>query len=526
MLNNRVLILYIILLPINLFADMSFASLYDSYRDFKIMTGESESTSLIYHSYSNDSSSPLEWGEREYSYPLWETSLGTLKYMSPEMFFSYNTSDPYGRNDGAIWQGVGFNMQSNIGIEWDSSYFSIRFNPQFWFTENRDFHTMPTSISRGYGDWWDGTKFDRLQRMGENAVGRFSWGNSDIRFKWKDILTFGISTENIIIGDGKINNILQGKNAEGFPHIDFGTYRPQPIWKLGMVEGKIFWGVLSESEYYDNDSGNDYGWISGLSLAYAPSFVPGLVLGASHQYYKAIAYWRWLDLVTAIPVFNNGNRPSSGDDHDAMWSANFRWRFPSVGFSVYGEFAMNDHSHPAVSPEHTSAFTIGGTQVLTFPFFRKGRFLLTLEHTNLGQTRTSQVRAAGPWYRHGWSGWEQGYVNKGQLVGASIGPGSNSQYVDIAYYYGKGVVGFDFMRICYDNDYYYNVIVKQPGRKEREEIATGQNVELEYGLRGLYFLGPWNLYGKFNLIYAYNHNWNYRDGKFRVHGEFGFSFQY
>jgi len=47
----------------------------------------------------------------------------------------------------------------------------------------------------------------------------------------------------------------------------------------------------------------------------------------------------------------------------------------------------------------------------------------------------------------------QGYTNQGQLLGASIGPGSNSQTINFSWNKGFNMIGIYFERITNNNDF-------------------------------------------------------------------------
>ena len=323
--KRKITILFFLLIPLFLLsADMSFKDMYADYLFLEELSGNHESTSIMYHSYSADAGrTELDgWSDRQYSYTLVDTSLGSLRYMAPETFFSYNSHRDFGFNDGALWQGKGFNNVTSVGIEWMNDWYSIRLYPEFWWAQNSAYDIVATSNSSGWGDPWSGTLYDSLQRQGDQFIYNFDWGESDLRFYWQDYLTLGFTTEEVKIGSGRKNNILLGNNAGGFPHFDLGTYRPQDIWVLGEFEARFFWGTLNESEYYNDDPDNDQAWFSGMTVGYAPSFIPGLTLGATHLYYKPLQYWNALDLIAAIPVFSS-NKPGDDDDEDGMISLDF-----------------------------------------------------------------------------------------------------------------------------------------------------------------------------------------------------------
>ena len=53
----------------------------------------------------------------------------------------------------------------------------------------------------------------------------------------------------------------------------------------------------------------------------------------------------------------------------------------------------------------------------------------------------------------------QGYTNQAQLMGASIGPGSNSQNLNISLNAGYNKIGFFAERVVYNNDFYHYVYI-------------------------------------------------------------------
>jgi hypothetical protein len=49
---------------------------------------------------------------------------------------------------------------------------------------------------------------------------------------------------------------------------------------------------------------------------------------------------------------------------------------------------------------------------------------------------------------------KQGYTNEGQIIGASIGPGSNSQTINMSYHYKYNHIGIMVERISQNNDFF------------------------------------------------------------------------
>lgn len=75
--------------------------------------------------------------------------------------------------------------------------------------------------------------------------------------------------------------MLGSNNAGTYPKIDAGLRKtnitlPYLGWNLGTIEGRIWLGYLTESDYFDNDSSNDHRQLTGFSIAYSPSIFPEL----------------------------------------------------------------------------------------------------------------------------------------------------------------------------------------------------------------------------------------------------------
>lgn len=474
-----VYVLIFIMINFPIYANLSF---YSKTKDYHINDSIEDSISInnsVFSSFSTDMliSSSLK---DKLSKKIIEGKIGSIYIYNPEMFLTINSDVPHSYNDGSFWQGKGTNSKMSFGVEFSNEVVSLRLLPEFWVAQNNDFETITTESSSGYGDYW--TEFDNLQRFGDKTYTELSFGQSDLRFTYNDILTLGLSTENIKLGPGKINNIILGSQGAGFPHVDFGTVGLIPFFSLGSFEFRTLYGVLTESDYFDEDSSNDHAWYSGTSLGLNPKIFPNLTLGLNHYYTKPLDDLDRLDAIRHIPGIDKSN--SGVDAKDVMISFTFNYFLPVVDFHLYGELARND-SFTSINdlwrqPEHTTGYTIGlSKQIYTFD--NSSKLVFSAEHTDLGQTRTYEVRPAGSWYRHAWAGWTQGYTNNGQLLGSSIGPGSNSQWAELSYVCDTFMVNFSFQRIAHDKDYYY-LLMSTSG-----DDNIRQYTEAIIGLEYLYF---------------------------------------
>ena len=62
-----------------------------------------------------------------------------LKIFGPEWFNSYNSATPFGQNDGALWQGKGYNTSFTTGVRLDGYGFEATLKPYIVFSQNLPF---------------------------------------------------------------------------------------------------------------------------------------------------------------------------------------------------------------------------------------------------------------------------------------------------------------------------------------------------------------------------------------------------
>jgi hypothetical protein len=79
-------------------------------------------------------------------------------------------------------------------------------------------------------------------------------------------------------------------------------------------------------------------------------------------------------------------------------------------------------------------------------------FLFSWEWTQMEQTASRLVRMQGLGMSIGWT--YDGYTNEGEVLGASIGPGSNSHYFALSRIRDKEKLGIALEIIDQDNDFY------------------------------------------------------------------------
>ena len=401
------------------------------------------------------------WFSKEFFHGL------KLKIFGPEWFNSYNTAAPYGQNDGALWQGRGYNTSFTTGIRLEGYGFEATFKPQFCFSQNLEFDYVTPNYENEedlyknkaglYGYY--GVRFiDAPQRFGDKSFFTFDWGDSEIRYSWKT-LTIGFGTQSIWLGPAQINPIIHSNNAPTYPKIDVGLRKTEiniPWWDLylGDLEFRCWAGKLSESDYFDIDESNNNNLISAFSINWAlPWIFEGLTIGINRT---MLSKWNKISPYTLFGIYIPWMSYIAGEDEsDQRASITLDYLIPNAGFEIYFEWARNDFS-PNINyiiryPFHTQALSLGMKKQFELSSNLQLQILFELTHLECSQDYDRLIAWYSSFYSH--HKITQGYTNKGQWLGAGIGTGGNSQYLGIRLLYQKGFIEFFIQRRNPDLDY-------------------------------------------------------------------------
>ena len=377
-----------------------------------------------------------------------------VKVYGPEWFGSYNSNVPYGQNDGALWQGKGFNTSLTTGIRIEGYGFELTFKPQLSWSQNTSYE-YPAGVVNPYNYWDSGV--DLVQRYGDKSFFTFDAGDSEVRYTWHKF-TFGFGTQSPWLGTAYLNPMLGSNNAPGFLKFDIGLRKTEIIipffnskqLNLGFIEGRIWTGQLKESSYFDNNPDNDKRMVNGLSASYSPSFIPGFTIGLNRVFMTS---WRKDNLKYILRLFTlsrSNALSSSGNDEDQKFSIFAEWNFSKVGFTVYGEFGRDDFSYDEESyPFHTAIYTIGAKQFIPLPCNLMSELNIEFNFFEMSQDFQFQWGYLG-YYSHG--SIAQGYTNNGQIIGAGTGSFGNSLLIQYKVYYPKGYTLFRFHRHSPNNN--------------------------------------------------------------------------
>lgn len=528
---KQLLVIIFIFTSSFIYCDWSFHSEDSEWNYYRELKGEKEDRHMFYN-------------------PLIETSYNKGFQIAPvSTLGSFNSTYANGINDGAPWQGRGFNGRFEAGLHYSNSWLSIDLLPEFWVAQNSDFDTMETPLSSGWGDYYKVydqenqtyifQPFDSLQRYGDELYYEFDFGQSHIEANYKELIELSLSTRNFSYGSAKYNPIIVSKHSKAIPNLNFGTYDKLES-PIGNIEFKMTYGIMKESDFYDNGSPDENAFLSSLTLGYEPWFIPGLSLGVNTLYYRPYKNAELNDLFGPINIITSAitsggkggatGAHSGSDDTDQFASVVADWKAPGTNFHIFMEWGRNDFNggleNMLTTPEHSQAFSIGASYLLEYGI---GDFLLSVEFTELKQERDHVYRPAGPWYRHGWGeSWHQGFVNNGQIMGAPIGPGSNSQTVEVTYFKNRQKYSLIFNRTLFDNDYYYNVYVPIVGLDDKSEGGNWFNSSLyahrwkmSLMLNSTIIFNNFDLYAGAEVAHYYNFNYIPDNDKWNFYGQLG-----
>lgn len=443
------------------------------------------------------------------NYKKFENKESNFTLIEPTATMLYNSGMSRSYNDGPLWSGKGLNSSFSGGFygkirTGQKGYISYTVNPVIFYAQN-SYYRIPTSEEpRSPFSYPYLERFDYVERYGNESLYAFHPGQSELKYVYSEF-SAAISTQNMMWGPALFNPILMSQQAAGFPHLDLGTNTPLST-KIGRFEGKVFWGALKESAYYDGNPDNNRRYITGFVGGYAPNFIKGLNLGIQRVMYRpwepnslglrdAFAF-----ILNTSPVYNT---PVGGvvtnDNYDQLASFTVRWNLPELGLEMYGEYARNDFpgnfKEFLRNPDRSRAITLAVSE--SFEIANGNTVKLLYENTTLSanQLQIFNVFASPSYYVH--SLLDHGYTHDGQIIGAGIGPGSNTHMVQAQYFDQHGMFGLWAHRIRFNDDYIL--------REYAGALRYPSEFELTYGARYQKFFNHLSIDAQ--LTYSHRYQW-------------------
>ena len=151
---------FILFFPLTfyIFSQEALKSAEEEYYDFLSLQGITSRPYLNYRTLSDSNWTIME----ETTLPhVWQNNyLGKHRFISgnkrlawkiygPDWYNSFNTASPYGQNDGALWQGRGYNTSLSAGARFEAYGLEATLKPQISFSQNMAFDIMPSIRSIG-----------------------------------------------------------------------------------------------------------------------------------------------------------------------------------------------------------------------------------------------------------------------------------------------------------------------------------------------------------------------------------------
>ncbi len=392
--------------------------------------------------------------------------------VTPQILITLNSALPFSQNDGALWAGKGLSTRTLLGFKLETARARIIFAPEIILSANadwplkQDFYVpdvpqVPSGRgSRGYVlpyYFWT-FPIDQPMRFGPNPIRRFDLGQSAAMVSIGRF-DLAFSNESEWWGPGIRNAIVLSNNAPGFPHLFVRTSRPFRT-RFGDLDARWLVGGLKESSYFDTVSTNNVRSISSFAATLQTRWDTNLNVGFARSVYATASGWgqfpwRWFHALTPAnsPLASAANDSSvSEEGRDHLYSLFARWVFPAEGFEAYAEWARTRFPLSLrdflTAPNNTQGYTIGAQW--RGANWRGGTFRLQGEVTQLEQSATFRDRPLGSWYAS--PRVTQGYTHKGEMLGASIGPGASSQWLAVDFIKPQWKLGAFAGRIRWNED--------------------------------------------------------------------------
>ncbi len=355
----------------------------------------------------------------------------------------YHSHPDYAWNNGSMIPAKGYQSVVSAGLFAKYGLLSVQLNPDFVFAVNDRFNERSTH----YGP------ADLPVRFGNNPYSRTSWGQSSIRLNF-DPVSVGISNENLWWGPGIQNSLLMSNTAPGFKHLTLNTSRPVKT-PIGTIEAQILAGRLEGSGYSPGLS-DEWRYLSGMVFSYQPRWINGLFLGMTRSFQIGNENMGsgFEDYFPLFSAFQKKKTDEDAKKRDQLTSVFLRWLLKESKAEFYFEYGLNDHSYNIrdfiMSPEHSRAYTIGLNKLLPYSGRDHEYIQVGIELTHLEQSIDRAFRNSGEWYTH--NDVRHGYTNRGEVLGAGIGPGGNFAALNVAWVKSLNRFGFQLERYEHNGD--------------------------------------------------------------------------
>ena len=399
---------------------------------------------------------------------------GTTKDIIQSINFTFDQQNnsllPISFNDGNIYPARGWQERYSYGINLKLLIFDINYQPEKITVQNlrQEYYPGEPGNFMFYYFGMVANNIDNFRQFGYDRIEERTLGQSRAGLRTKYI-SAGLSNENIWWGPGKRNSLIFTNNAAGLQHYYLKSVEPIKTY-IGNFELEGIVGKLETTKFTDIDQvllnacepckvykNLDEREIDGITINYQPKWIPNFYIGYaySRQFYR--------NATNALG--DTVNFFSKDLPKQELGSLFFRFAMPEDHAEFYGEMGMpNEAPWPwkFFKERMRPGFVFGATKLVPLKLF-DSYLSLNVEFTQLQLMNPKDIFYQGYPFAGGKpNSWylsdliRQGYSNNGQLMGASIGPGSNNQSISLSWNKGYNKIGVFIERSVYNNDFYYS----------------------------------------------------------------------
>jgi hypothetical protein len=397
----------------------------------------------------------------------------------------------------------GFQRRWSVGVHLIWKFLDVNLQPEWVQAENLP--TVPFAGSPQDGNYWTRVFFlinnniDHYSHFGTEPLKTFFPGQSRVALRLGNVAV-GVSTENNWWGPGFRNSLVLTNEAAGFLHY-FVQNRKPVITPIGYFEGKGIVGLLENTKLLSPEDKNFRPiWAGGIEsknnsqrilkafvLNWQPKWMPNFYLGYSFAQQN---YFTVEDPKPGKPFVENPRMQ--------LGSFLFRFALPKDHAEFYAELGQPDRVVGPASffrDSTKTGFVIGGRKLFPLGKKKKSYLQLAVEFTQLQLMDPGLVidntQPGGEPLRNSWytsTQMRQGYTHNAKLLGASIGPGSNSQTVYLSFHRGLSLIRLHGERMAKNNDFYVYQYYGS-GYENRYWVNLTTGVEAQIGLTKNLLLG-------------------------------------
>jgi hypothetical protein len=398
---------------------------------------------------------------------------GTSKDIVQSISFNYdhqnNSLLPISFNDGNMYPARGWQERYSYGVNLKLSILDINYQPEKLTVQNltQEYYAGNTQDGNFMFKYFGmvANNIDNFRQFGYGRIEENTLGQSRAGIKFK-YMAAGLSNENIWWGPGTRNSLVFTNNAAGFKHYYLKTVEPIKTY-IGSFELAGVVGKLDTTKYTDIDQellnicipckeykNLDEREIDAITINYQPKWIPNFYIGYaySRQFYRH----------STNALGDTLNFFTKDLAKQEIASLFFRFSLPKDHAEFYGEIGMPDETPwpwKFFKEKVRPGYIFGATKII--PLFLNSYIKLDVEFAQLQIMDPRKVFYKGnanvggqpnSWYQS--TIIKQGYSNNGQLMGSSIGPGSNNQSISLSLNKGYNRIGIRIERTAHNNDFY------------------------------------------------------------------------